>query len=443
MRSLIARLRADDPTGRALVTNFAGGVSLQLTLLVSGVVLTRSLGPTNRGNLALLILVSAIASQLGGLGIPYALTYATARMPAAARRTLALVWRPIGVQALIAAVVAMAALGVLTIGRPDYVKIGAATTAVAIAATVYERCGLGILQGLRRFLSFNLLRNASNMIFSAVAAVLWLSDNHDFLAYAISWSVCQAIVAPFALWFAARAAAAVEGDAAPPLSRRRLFRFGRRSLFGGDPPVETYRLDQAAIAVFLAPASLGFYVAAIAFTNLPRFIAQSFSLVATPTVASRGDHREAVATMWRFFWLALPFYLSLAALLWLAAPTLTDFFFGPAFARSAGISRILLVASALYCARRVLSDSARGAGYPAIGSIAEIASLAAALPAFAISIPIWGLDGVAYSLVVSSAIALSVLVVGIRRLTSIGTVPETWRRTKAEESVQPPIPAGV
>lgn len=413
-----------------------------MALLVSGVVLTRSLGPTNRGNMALLILVSAIASQLGGLGIPYALTYVVARTPAAARRSLNLVWRPIAVQALIAAAVALCALALLTIGRPDYVKIGAATTAVAIAATVYERCGLGVLQGLRRFLSFNLLRNASNTLFSTVAAILWLSGEHAFLPYAISWSVCQAVVAPFALWFADRCAAAVETAAAPPLSRHLLLRFGRRGLFGGDPPVETYRIDQGAVAIFLAPAALGFYVAALAFTNLPRFIAQSFSLVATPTVAGQEDHGEAVRTMWRFFWLAVPFYFSLATVLWLAAPVLTEFFFGSAFDRSAGISRILLVATVLYCARRVLSDSARGAGYPAIGSIAEVASLVSVLPAFAIAIPIWGLDGVAYSLVTSSVIALAVLVVGIRRLTASGTAPETWRRAKAEESAKPPIPAG-
>jgi O-antigen/teichoic acid export membrane protein len=441
LRSLIERLRSGDATSRALVTNFAGGLSLQLVLLVSGVVLTRSLGPTNRGNMALLILISAIASQLGGLGIPYALTYAAARRPAAARRTLDLVWRPIFAQALTAAVVAICALGLLTIGRPNYVKIGAATTAVAIAGTVYERCGLGLLQGLRRFLSFNLLRNASNTLFSMVAVVLWLSGDHDFLGYAITWSVCQAIVAPFALWFANRSAAAVEGDAAPPLSRRHLLRFGRRALFGGDPPVETYRIDQGAVAVFLAPASLGFYVAALAFTNLPRFIAQSFSLVATPTIARRRDHREAVRTMWRFFWLAVPFYVSVAAALWLAAPILTEFFFGSAFSRSAGISRILLVATTLYCARRVLSDSARGAGYPAIGSIAEIVSVASVLPAFAIAIPIWGLDGVAYSLVASSAIALTVLMIGVKRLTATGAAPETWNRVKAEDSATSSVPA--
>lgn len=149
--------------------------------------------------------------------------------------------------------------------------------------------------------------------------------------------------------------------------------------------------------------------------------------------------------MWRFSWLAAPFYLSLAAVLFVAAPFLTEFFFGSAFARSAGISRILLVATALYCARRVLSDSARGAGYPGIGSIAEIASISSVLPAFAVAIPIWGLDGVAYSLVTSSTIALGVLVIGVRRLTSSGIAPETWLQAKAEEAAKAksgPIPAG-
>jgi O-antigen/teichoic acid export membrane protein len=439
---LLALLRAGDATRRAVLTNFAGGIGLQLALLVSGVVLTRALGPTDRGNMALLILVTAVASQLGGLGIPYALTYASARAPGAAHRSLRLVWRRIGLQAAIAAGAALCVLGLLTIGRPDYVKIGAALTAVAVAATVYERCALGTLQGLGRFLSFNLLRNGSNTIFAAVAAALWLSGEYDFLPYAIAWCVCQAIVAPLALWSARRAAVAAETDVPPPLSRPALLRFGRRSLFGGDPPVETYRLDQAAIAVFLAPAALGFYVAALAFTNLPRFIAQSFSLVATPTVAGRESHRDAVRTMWRFFWLAVPFYVSLAAALWIAAPFLTELFFGSAFSESAGISRILLIATVLYCARRVLSDSARGAGYPGVGSVAEVASFVSVLPLFAVAIPVWGVDGVAYSLVASSTIALAVLVIGIRRLTAKGGVPDTWRRSKAEASAEPLLPAG-
>jgi O-antigen/teichoic acid export membrane protein len=387
--------------------------------------------------MALLTLVSAIAWQLGGLGIPYALTYAAARAPGATLRSLESVRRPIVLQAFLASLGAALALGLLTLGRSQEVKIGAAITVITIAATVYERCGLGILQGLRRFLAFNILRNTPNTIFALSALALWVAGDHAFLPYAIAWSVCQAIIAPVSFWTARRAASDVETDTPPPLSRRSLLSFGRRSLFGGDPPVETYRLDQAAVAIFLLPAALGYYVAAVAFTNLPRFVAQSISILATPAIAGRPTHREAVRAMWRFFWLAVPFYMSMIILLWIGAPLLVELFFGPSFDRSATISRILLVATALYCARRVLSDSARGAGYPTIGSVAEVASFTSVLPLFAITIPLWGLDGVAWSLIGSSTIALVVLVVGLRRMIAGGRIPESWAESKADPPVEP------
>lgn len=442
--AISARLGGGDgrAMSRALITNFIGGIALQSLLLVSGVVLARTLGPTNRGNMALLTLVSAIAWQLGGLGIPYALTYTAARVPGAARKSLDLVRVPIAVQAVVAAGAAGAVLAILTLHRPDYVRLGAAMTAFAIIATVYERCALGVLQGLRRFVSFNILRIGSNVVFSAAAAILWATGDSDFLPYAIAWSVAQAVVAPFAMWLARRDARLAETNADPPLDRLALLSFGRRSLFGGDPPVETYRLDQGAVAIFLAPAALGYYVAALAFTNLPRFIAQSFALLATPVVAGKPTHRAAIRAMWQFFWLAIPFYMVLVVILWIGAPFLVGFFFGSGFDRSAGISRILLIATALYCARRVLSDSARGAGYPTIGSLAEVASFVSVVPFFAISIPLWGLDGVAYSLVGSSTIALGFLIVGLRRMTATGDIPASWAETREVPGTEPIATAG-
>jgi O-antigen/teichoic acid export membrane protein len=433
LKRLLSNLRARGSLSQALLTNFAGGIALQLALVVSGVGLARTLGPTNRGNMALLTLVGAIAWQLGGLGIPYALTYAVARVPGAARETLDSLRVPIAVQAVVAAVASAILLAILTVDRPVYVRVGAGLTALAVVATVYERCALGVLQGLRRFVSFNVLRLGSNVTFSLLVAVLWISGDHDFLPYAIAWAVAQAFVAPIAIWFARRTAARAETGARPPLDRPGLMSFGRRSLFGGDPPVETYRLDQAAVAIFLAPVSLGYYVAALAFTNLPRFIAQSFALLATPVVAGKADHADAVRAMWKFFWAAVPFYMALVILLWIGAPFLVETFFGPSFGRSADISRILLIATALYCARRVLSDSARGAGYPGVGSIGELVSLLSVLPMFAIAIPLWGLDGVADSLVVSSALALLVMLVILRRETKDGKIPASWHETAAAE----------
>src|SRR3954471_15100982 len=57
------------------------GVVAQLSLAVSGVLSARLLGPTDRGYLAIVILVPSIISQAGSLGISLALTYFIARRP--------------------------------------------------------------------------------------------------------------------------------------------------------------------------------------------------------------------------------------------------------------------------------------------------------------------------------------------------------------------------
>jgi O-antigen/teichoic acid export membrane protein len=425
-RMAVAAVCARREVSGALVINLGGGIVVQLLLLVSGVVLARTLGPANRGNMALLTLVSGVAWQLGGLGIPFALTYATARAPETAFPSFRSLRQPIAIQAVGAAVVAAIVLYFLTAHRPDYVRLGAAMTSVAIIAAVYTRCALGVIQGLRHFVSLNILRALPTALFAFVAAGLWISGEHAFLPYAICWALSQIVVAPVAVIAANRAARKVTLPGAETVSRGEMLRFGRKSLFGGSPPVETYRLDQSVVAIFLAPAALGYYVAALAFTNLPRFVAQSFALVSTPVIAGRKNHRAAIRTMWKFCLIAIPCYLLPVIVLFVGAPFLVKFFFGADFARAGGISRILLIATALFCARRVMADAARGAGYPAIGSIAEAVAFVAVFPLFAIFVPSYGLDGVAWSLVGSSTIALVILVAGVLRLTGNGRVPESW-----------------
>jgi O-antigen/teichoic acid export membrane protein len=229
-----------------------------------------------------------------------------------------------------------------------------------------------------------------------------------------------------------------------------ILRFGRRSFIGEGPVVETYRVDQAVVALFLPPVALGFYVVALAFTNLPRFIARSIGSVASPTVASRRTRDNARRTMWRFFWFAVPLYLPVVVGLFVFAPELTRFFFGEEFADAAPITQLLLVATALYCARRVLTDAARGGGYPGLGSVAEIVALVSVIPLFAAFVPVWETRGVAYALIASSAIALGVLLVGLLRPGARRAAPGAgWFETtaeaeaRAEQNVsETPHPAG-
>jgi O-antigen/teichoic acid export membrane protein len=416
IRTLRRELRSRRAILRTLAGTVSAGVAIQLTLVVTGIILARALGPENRGHLALLILITALLSALGPLGLPYALSYSLARVPHQAADVMRQLKKAIVIQLGAAIACAGVLLAVLTSSRPGYVQASAFMVLVAVPSGMVQQYGLGALQGLRRFTAFNVLRVAPNAAFAVCATGLLVIDAGGFIELAYAYGVSRAIFAPMTLATAWRNAVAEqrEGGAEPP-STSWILRFGRRSLFGGAPAVEAYRVDQAVVALFLPPVALGIYVVALALTNLPRFVARSVGMVATPTVAGGATQAHARRTMWRFCWLAVPLYLPLIVALWLGAPTLVEFFFGAEFSRATLITRLLLVATALYCARRVLTDAARGAGYPGLGSVAEIVSLVAVIPLFAAFVPPWGTRGVAYALIGSSAIALGVLLVGLLR----------------------------
>jgi O-antigen/teichoic acid export membrane protein len=301
-----------------------------------------------------------------------------------------------------------------------------------VGPAVFQRSGLGVLQGLREFKAFNVWRVVPNASFALVAVVFLILDIRDFFPYALAWALSRSIFTIGTMRAANRAARRTESGVGEPPSRSAIQKFGLKAMFGGAPPVETYRLDQSVVALFLTPVALGYYVTALAFTNLPRFVAQSFGIVANPAIARQATHKAAKRSMWRFFWLSLPCCLAVVVPLWITVPTLAEWLFGPEFAEAGEISRILLVATMLFCARRVLADAAQGAGYPGIGSIAELVSFFSVLPLFAVFVPAWGVDGVAYALVLSSAIALITLILGLLRAGSTGRVPPAWLEIRSE-----------
>ena len=429
---LLDELRSRRATLQALAGTISAGIVIQLTLIVTGVLLARALGPEDRGHLALLVLVAAIVSGLGPMGVPYALSYTLARVPQRGADVIGELRKAIAIQLVAAIGCAGVAVAALTASRPGYVQAGALMILVAVPSSMVQSYGLGALQGLRRFRAFNLLRVAPNAAFAVSATVLFVADVRGLIEFAFAYGVSRALFAPITLATAWRnAMAAQRGDGTEVPATSWMLRFGRRSMFGGTPVVEAYRVDQAIVGLFLPPVALGIYVVALALTNLPRFIARSVGMVATPSVAGRSTQRLARRATWRFSWLAIPLYLPIIVALWLAAPTLIEFFFGAEFAEAAPITRLLLVATALYCARRVLIDAARGAGYPGLGSVAEIAALVSVVALSAAFVPLWDTDGVAYAMIGSSAIALGVMIVGLLLPSARRAVPGAgWLETR-------------
>jgi O-antigen/teichoic acid export membrane protein len=397
------------PVAGSLVAGFYG----QAALVVTGVLTARALGPTDRGYHALLLLVPTILLTLGTIGLPLATTVAIAREPANATLVRRAIRLPALVQLVVLTVVQVAVLWVLVDSDPSRVQTAALVTLPFLAGALGDVYGKALLQGEGRYATFNVFRCGPVTLYLVGVVTLVAIGQADLVtitAVAVGGGALAGLVT---LWVALRARPR-EPQAEAGVSRGQLFRFGLRGYLGAASPVDAFRVDQAVIGVFLPPRALGLYVVALAFTNLPSLISRSIGMIALPQVASRG-RAESTDEVWRFLLASSALIGLVVVALELTAGVLVPLVFGSDFEDAVAITRILLLGSLFYGARRVLSDSVSGSGRPGLGSIAELASWIVLVILLPIVVPLWGVEGVASAMAIASAVSLLFLVVVFRR----------------------------
>jgi O-antigen/teichoic acid export membrane protein len=394
----------------ALVGSLLAGGASQAVLVVSGVLVARALGPADRGYMALVLLVPSVLALVGSLGLPLASTYFVARSPASVRSIARKLMVPAALQTAAGVVLTLLALLTVLSGEPARVISAGVVATALVPAILAQTYGLAILQGQRRFRAFNFLRVTPVSLYSMAVLIAFMAGFHSLVELTLVTVAANLLAAAMIVAVLLRGLAP-QGDFSPAgvPSLSELIRFGLKGFFGSVSPVESFRLDQAAVALFLNPVSLGFYVVAQAFINLPRFLAQSVGMVAYPSVAAHADPREAQRSLWRHFALGSALTLAAVTVLEIAVPTLVPLFFGAEFSPAVPVARILLIGAFFAGARRLLADGVRGAGYPSLGSIAEAASWVLMLPAMIVLAPIFGSEGVALAATLAWAASLVVL----------------------------------
>lgn len=110
---------------------------------------------------------------------------------------------------------------------------------------------------------------------------------------------------------------------------------------------------------------------------------------------------------------------------------LVPFFFGADYGGAVVVTRILLSGAFFFAIRRVFADGAKGIGLPGLGSIAELGSWISLVSLLAVLMPLFGLEGVATAIAISSALSLAILVVALLRKSD----PRTSATTRGREPV--------
>jgi O-antigen/teichoic acid export membrane protein/O-antigen ligase len=403
---------------------------LQLVVIISGVLVARSLGPEDRGYFALIVVVSSVCIFIGTMGLPLAATYYIAQGPSHARQIAAALVRISIFQVVAALALQMAVLAPLVMHEPERVKAAALISLAMVPGILAFTFGCAILQGQQRFAAFNLLRILPTAIYVAAVLVVFLLQSADLVRIMAIWTAAYLVGGFLALAVAVRGLPAGPAEGPPP-ARSQMTRFGLKSLLGSVSPIESLRLDQALVGLFLNPMTLGLYVVAQAFANPPRVVATTVGMVAYPEVASRSDPGAARRAMWRHFFFGVALSALVIVPLAVVAGELVTFFFGNEFSDATPIARILLVGTLFMAARRILTDGINGLGYPGLGTLAEVASWILLLPALAILLPQYGAEGVALSLTISwgGSLLLLLALVGMagRRLSWTPAHNLIWR----------------
>jgi O-antigen/teichoic acid export membrane protein len=377
--SIMRRARQSVLGSPAMVGSITTGAMGQVVLVASGVVVARVLGPENRGVLALVFLLSAIATQLGSLGVPLSVTYWIASEEMGPRsllrglrgfRNLQLVVT-LGVQAGLILVV-------LEPRSPaGFMWVGFLSLA-ATASGLSQMYGLAVLQGLRRFGAFNALRLLNGALYVVGVIGLWAMDQATLTSITLV-VIGTSVIGAGVTWLVVMRGEPL-ADESDEVATVRMVSFGLRSLFGSSPPVESFRLDQLLVGLILTPVALGYYIVALAFTNLTRFIGQSIGMVTYPRVAAADNGSSQLRIIRQDFALGVAVCGGLTVALVLAVPWLLPFFFGSDFNPAGAAARILLVGAFFASIRRILVDGTRGSGWAMWGSTAELLTLLA-LPA--------------------------------------------------------------
>jgi O-antigen/teichoic acid export membrane protein len=398
MRRSSAAFRAD---GRATIGTVATALGGQAFLVLSGVLAARLLGVEDRGRFALLAIFPLVLAQLGGMGVPLAVTFRVASGRDSARAAVTAVRPLIAAQLALVLVVHVAILLLVAFpGAPHRMETAGLITLAWTPAALLQGYAEALLQGQARFRAFNLLRLAPIVFSALLVGIAALLGFGTLVGIASVWTLGYILSASASLVIASRGAV---GDASDGVtSRTGLLQFGLRGLLGSSSPLETFRLDQAVVGLVISQTALGIYVVAIAFTNLPRFVAQSVGMVAYPRVAAQTDVQAATRALWVFALVGTVACAAIAGALELVVGFTVPLFFGHAFVRAVEPCRILLIASFFFGMRRVLSDGARGIGRPGLGTVAELGTWIVLVPALLLLAPPFGLNGVAVALTLAA-----------------------------------------
>jgi O-antigen/teichoic acid export membrane protein len=371
----------------------AANVAVPVSALITGPLLARYLGPTDRGALAAVLVPLQLIGIVAAIGLPEAVAYTVARRRAPLRQVLRS-GLTIGLISGVAAGLVLVVLApVLLRNAPEYVGLMrwmcllvVFSMAMAVVRAVAQGVGRFDLVNAERWLS--VVTRVPLLVLLAVTGALtvpsaaWATYGTGAAAMLVLWLVVRERQAPV--------------EPAPRLTRG-LLSFGAQAWVGTIASMLVLRLDQALLAPLVGAAQLGYYVVAVSLAEVPSTLQLAVRDVMFTTAASRRDP-HVIARSNRVL---IVITLAVACAGAVVTPWVLPLLFGDGFEPAVRMAQILLFASVAAGVSLVVGAGLLSMGRPRARSIAQILGLVVNVALLVVLVPSMGAIGAAWTAVAS------------------------------------------
>jgi len=390
--------------------------TVALAGLVSGVVLARTLGPMQRGELAIVLLWPIALGIAGDLGLSFAFSFFAGKRPEWLDGLWSLGWGASLIWGGVLAVAGAAVVGAALHLSPSLVStLRLAMLSVPLAfATNYQGF---LLLGSGRLVESNLVRVATAWFYALGVVAVAVAGRGGIGAYTAVYVVAQAlaclVATALALWRLHPSLALPAGLVRP------VFVYGMKSYVGSIAGQMNVRIDQLLMSAILLPFELGLYVVALAVAGMLGPFYSALAIVVLPRVTQAGDlaggGRQVVHHLQLGMLVAVPATIVALAVVPFALPVV----FGVAFVHAVPAAEILLVAGVFQGANIVLGNGLFGLGRPGLVAVAQGSTLILATCLLLLLLPRLGGVGAAIALLCSYGTAMLVQVGFVAQTTGL------------------------
>lgn len=391
-----------------------GGFVVQGLLTVTGIISARLLGVEGRGELALVVALSAMAAQLTlGGSLPNALTARLAAQRLTTRAGVGHLVRPWSVLAVAVALPFGVLFAVLhgDVAEPGVWWLAAAVVALALLNMGY-RLVLGGLLGegapMQRIAVATLL--PQTLVTVVMVGLFLVTDRTTPLVLSLVMIVSFAVGMVVSVGLLAR-----PGDAQDRLEGRDLWRLTRATYVGSIGPIDGLALDRTLVGAIMGTVALGLYSAAAALASLPAMMGTGVAAVLLPRVAAaRADPAAERLVVRRWVGGAVVVLGLLTTLLVVAAGPIIVLAFGREFESAVAVAHWLVAASGLLGLRRVLVAVLQGRDRGAVASWIELALTPVLVVAIVVAARADAVEAVGVAMLATAVASVGSLAVALR-----------------------------